>query len=250
MSELDRMIGRGRIALKDDKATLKTVAQAMVSGEAVEAQDSVDFPALPKPVQLDEDTKRALEALPGVFAKVHPEIRRTLSDKEINDLYFERETLRKVTGVLDGRDEAIKEIIRNHLDMDAETKGVAVRKALVDSKTGEVIVEATPRDAHGHYVLATKEQREEVQVPGTDRVFVREYRAPSTTVDVSALLDMYKNDLITKDEYLAMTRQTRVIDEGKVWDFIRKAPERGLEILGRITKRGLPGTNFNVRKVK
>lgn len=251
MSNLEAAIERGRIALKSDDATLGTVAKAMVDADVADAPlapEAQPFPDLPKRVELTDKVRRAMNALPKLFGAVQPELRRTLSDRELNDLYFEREAIRTVTTALSGRDDAIKETVRNHMDADAEERGVAVPKAQVDKKTGEVIVPATPRDSHGHYVLATPEKREEVPIPGTNQMFVREYRRPSVSVDLSALLKMYEDGEITREEFLGMTRETRVLDEGKVWNFVRRYPERGLELLGKITKHGAPGTNFNVRK--
>jgi hypothetical protein len=250
MTEITQMVRRGRLALKDEKATLKSVAQAMVAGEPIEAPATAEFPPLPKKVELTSVVTQAMDNLSGLFSVVHPETRRPLTDKELTTLHLEREAIKIVTGALSGREEAIKEIVRNHMDADAEAKAKAVRRALIDSETGEVIVEATPRDAHGHYVLATAEQREEVQIPGTDKVFVREYRAPSTRADTDALHMKYEDGELSREEYLAFTRNIRVIDEDKVWEFIKKNPERGLEILGSVTKHGLPSTAFNVRKAK
>jgi hypothetical protein len=250
MTELKTMITRGRLALKDDKATLKSVATAMVAGEAVEAPETVQLPPLPTKVELTEADKQAMDGLSMLFCNVVPESRRTLTEQELRTLHLEREAIRIVTGKLTSRDESIKETVRNHMDANAEAKNLAVSRALVDSKTGETIVAATPRDAHGHYVLATKEQREEVRIPGTDRVFTREYRAPSTGVDTEKLLTMYEDGEISREEYLAFTRNIRVIDSDKVWDFVKKNPERGLSILAAVTTHGLPSTAFNVRKVK
>jgi hypothetical protein len=250
MTELKTMITRGRLALKDDKATLKSVAQAMVAGEAVELPETIELPALPKKIELVPAVKQAMDGISTLFCMVVPETRRTLTEQELKTLHLERTAIKLITGALTGREEAIKETVRNHMDEDAIAKGVGVRKALVDSATGEVIVEATPRDVHGHLVTATAQKRDEVQIPGTDQVFVREYRAPQTTVSVEDLFDLVADGKVTKDEYLAMTRQTRVISEDKVWDFVKRNPERGLEILGSITKHGLPSTAFNVRKAK
>jgi hypothetical protein len=250
MTEIAQMIRRGRLALKDDKATLKSVAQAMVAGEAVEVPETVERPPLPRKIELTAAVQQAMDNMSDLFCMVVPESRRTLSDKELRTLHLERTAIKIVTGALSGREEAIKETIRNHMDEDAVAKGIAVSRALVDSATGEMIVEATPRDVHGHYVLATAQQREEAPIPGTDQVFVREYRAPSTHADTDALHLKAEDGEITREEYLAFTRSIRVIDEAKVWEFIKKNPERGLEILGSITKHGLPSTAFNVRKAK
>jgi hypothetical protein len=229
---LDPIIKTGQIALKDPNATLATVAAALVEVMPEVEQLAPAIPQPPKPLVLTDEVLEALKQVPEVFAAVQPEDRRALTETEIAALYMEREMLREVTTVLDGRDESIKEYIRIHLDVEAEAAG----KANGDTKT----------DLHGHYILASKGNPERVPISGSNKKWSREYFSRGGAVDGSRLLGMYEAGEISREDYLAFTRETRVFDEDKALKSIHDDPTR-LTILARLAVPGTEGSSVTVR---
>lgn len=245
---------KGRIALRDG-ASLLDVAKTFLEPEPDHEPGAamVPFPPVPQtPILTDED-KAALVRLPEVFGKVIVEQRRRLEDDEIAALYDEREVVKQVMSVLDGRVEVINENVRTHVDVDHEERGIAVPKDFV--REGKVLTEATPRDAKGHYIFARPQQPTRVRIPGTNMDFSLEYRKGSdsgVTIDSNHLLDLYEAGEITREQYLAVTREVRVFDEKKASAAILR-DETLLEVIAKVTKRvapGKPGTNLQVRKTK
>lgn len=255
-TSIEPVIARGRVALKESGGNIRSVAEAMMEPyhPDVARTETVEFPPVPGPLVLDEETKKALKALPRVFAVVQPEERRPLSDEELAKVYEEREVLGKIVDLLVGRQEDIKTLVRHHMDAEAEAKGIAVPRALVDHETGQVIVEATDRDANGHYVLCAPQNPERCPIPGTNFDFSREYRKGAISVETNLLDTMVEAGEITRDVYLAMTREQRVFDPSKAMDkAVHGEPEVRDGILRAIkamTKVGRPGTSLFVRKRK
>ena len=246
---------RLRVALRDHTMTLTEAAGDLIGPVAPEGPGSevVPFPDVPKtPILTDED-KAALAKLPSVFGKVLVEERRSLAGQEIADLFEERETVRQVMDVLKGRVDVINENVRTHVDVDAEERGVAVPKDYV--RSGRVLAEATPRDAAGHYIFASKGNPTRVNIPGTNQAFSLEYRAGSdggAYIDANHLLDLLEAGEITRDQYLSLTSERRVFDEDKATKAIIKDPSL-LGIIAKITRRSSPtkpGTSLFIRKAK
>lgn len=245
----------GRIALKDG-ASINEVAETLIESAEVAhvpSTTAIPFPDLPKAPEITPEAKRALLDLPKVFGQVVMEAPRTLSDSEIADLARERSVVKQITTLLKGREEAIGEYIRTHVDIDASAAGIGVPKDVI--RSGKVVVEATPRDDAGHYILASKGNPTRVHIEGTNEDFSLEYRAGrSGTVSVSSegLLDLYEAGEITREDYLALTREKRVFDEDKAKAACIKDP-RLLGIIAQVTRRtgaGNPGTSLYVRKAK
>ena len=191
----------------------------------------------------------ALLALPGVFGKVQPDSRRTLTADEVKGLWDERLVLKAIGDLLDSREEDIKTLVRHHLDVDAEESGRAVSKAVIDPETHKVIVEATPRDINGHYVLAAPQQPERLNVPGTDQAFSREFRTGSISVDADLLLRLHEDGDLSREDYLSFTREVRVFDKAKALAAISKNPNL-LGLLAKISRKGLASTSIQARKQK
>lgn len=202
----------------------------------------------PEQIEMTDEAKAALDALPSVFNQVAPDGPRVLTDEELVALYGEQQILRVAMTPLKERDDVIKEIVRHHMDLVAEEANLAVPKDIV--RDGQVIAPASPRDAHGHYVIASKGKPERVRIPETNQAWSREYREGRINFADAAtdLLDLYEAGQISREEYLAFTRETRVFDETKAMDALRKDPERYVPILARIARRGTDGTSLFVRK--
>jgi hypothetical protein len=252
MTEIEPYLAQGRIVLKESGVTLKAVQEAVVEPYVADVArtEEVPFPAPPQPLTITPEVEAAIEALPKVFARVQPETRRALTDAENADVYAEREALRTIIDLLKQRDEDLKVLVRTHMDVDAEERNIAVPKAVVDEATGQVIVEATERDIHGHYVLASKGQPERCRIPGVNKEWSREFRAGTTSVDTTVLTEMGKAGEISRAAFLAMTREVRVFDETKALDSaVHNDDVRDdvLKAIRRMTTTGKPGTALFVR---
>lgn len=252
--QVDVLISQGKIALKEN-GTLAAVQAAMVEPYHADAArtENVPFPAVPAPVVITDEAKKALRRLPDVFAVVQPTERRTLSQEEMEAVHAEREVLKQIVELLAGRDEDLKTIIRHHMDVDAEERGVAVPKAVVDQKTGQVIVEATDRDSKGNYILCGPGNPERVRIPGTNTDWSREYRKGSLTTDPSVIESLLEEGTISRDVYLAMTREQRVFDPNKAMEAAATKPDLRDGVLTAIkamTRVGKPSTSLFVRKAK
>lgn len=243
----------GRIALRDKTKTLREVAADLIGPEVEfeHSSDLVPFPAVPQtPILTDED-KAALAKLPQVFAGVLVDERRALTQDEVKALFVERETVKQVLTVLKGREDVINENVRTHVDVDQERAGVAVPKDVI--RSGKILVEATPRDASGHYIFASKGKPTRVNVPGTNKAFSLEFRSGNdggVTIDANHLLDLLERNEITRDQYLSLTSERRIFDEEKATKAIVKDPTL-LEVITKVTHRVAPtkpGTSLFVRK--
>jgi len=231
-TELSPLIKQGQIALREGASLAAVAAAMLVEMPEVEALAPA-APTVPAPVELTPEVKQALEQMSEVFAAVQPTERRRLSDTEVAALYIERDVVKKVGEVLAGREENIKEYVRNHLDVVAEETG------RTDANT--------PRDGKGHYVVAEKGKPERLPIAGTNQAFSREFRSGKASVDGSRLLDMYEAGEISREDYLAFTREMRVFDEDKALKAINDDPKR-LEILARLAVPANPTTSLFVRK--
>lgn len=244
-------IERGKVALKKGAALTEIAEEVLDPAQSVVVTNEViPFPPVPKPVEITDKQKKALRRLKDVFAVVQPTERRALKDEELAALYEEREVLKVILDLLDGREEDIKTLVRTHMDVIAEETGVAVPKAVVEPQTGKVIVEPSPRDQHGHYVLCVKGTPERCDIPGTDQAWSREFRSAGTTIDGNRLAELYDAEEITREEYLGFTREVRVFDGDKAKKFIEQNPVKGLSLLRRITTRSGVGSSLFVRKAR
>jgi hypothetical protein len=245
-TELELAVKRGKDVLKKTDS-LNKVAEAMAAVDTPLSDESVEFPALPEPRELSSAVRQAMSMLPDCYGAVNPTDRRTLSEDELTDLYREHEYLREAGAAIASRAKDIREIVLTHMDVRAEVENRAVPRSVV--RGGKTIVPATPRDKDGHYLLATPQNPEQVKVPGTGKAYSAEYRNGKVTVNADdMLLALHEADKISRSEYLAFTREVRVLDERGATDFINDSPERGLEILRDITSHVAPGMNLNVRK--
>lgn len=238
--ELELAYKRGNAVLAK-KGSVTEVAEALVTEEPALPLTGRPFPELPRTRKLSTSLQRALEEAIDWYGTTNLTERRELTDSELYDLFAEDETLNTVAKQLDLRIKDLREIVRVHLDVRAEEQGRAVARPHVG-------VEATAREPKGHYLLASPQNAETVEIPGTDKVYSAEFKRGTVTIDADELLRLYDDGEITREEYLAFTRETRVLDENKAGDFINKNPERGMEILKKITRATDPSYSLYLRK--
>jgi hypothetical protein len=213
------------------------------------AEPVVD-PALPTFAEITDETKAAMAILPDVVGVVRPSESRVLTDEEVVALFKEQSAVRTVVSNLADIDENIKEIVRHHIDRKAEEDNRVVRKAVI--RNGEIVSEATPRDQHGHYLLARKGEPEQVVVPGTGMAYSQEYREGAAAIGNATveLLDLYDRGEITREQYLALTKSVRQYDETKAMAAMSADPETYIPIIATITHKPAAGQSLFIRKAK
>lgn len=213
-------------------ADLKTIVAALAEGSPyIEAKRPTNPPA----IKMTDKFREGLRRLPEVFGRVQPEQRRQLTSDELEAAYAEYAVLKDVAGILAEREEAIKVIIRNHMDLLAEARGLAGA--------------GTETDKHGHYVVARKGDPERVAIPNTDLDFSREYRGGSSDLSEERLFELYEAGEVSREDMLALTVERRVLDKNKIMTSVTKRPSL-LKVLAAITERGRPSTSLYVRKTK
>lgn len=238
--ELELAYQRGKVVL-EKKGSVTQVAEALVTEEPELPSTGRPFPDLPKSAALTDAMREELTDVAEFYGRVNLRERRELTDQELLNLYLEDDLLDGVSKRLAERVKALREMIRVHMDVRAEEQGRAVARPHVG-------VEATPRDPKGHYLLATPQNAETVAIPDTEKVYSAEFKRGAVTIDADELLRLYDTGEITRDEYLAFTRATRVLDENKAGEFISSNPERGLEILKKISRAASPSYSLYIRK--
>lgn len=206
----------------------------------------VAFPELPKPPDLTDSAREALDAVPRQFGSFHLTERRALTTAELAKLTAEAQTLSQVVKPLADRLEAIKETVRTHMDVAAETAGLAIPAG--QSRGGVLLREATPRiqggKAAGHYLLAGPATPHKVPVAGFEQEWEQRYTKGKAAPSRAALAALLDEGEITRQEFLAFTRESRQLDTDRIAAFIRKNPARGTAILAAITTRDAPGASL------
>jgi len=229
-----------------DAPLAKLAAQVAVTPEVPLAAEAQPFPELPKHVELTDEARQAMEGLIQFFNSVELNVRRPLTQAEIDKLTAEQLVIALIAGPLGKRHEAIKEIIRVHMDARAEEDGIAVPKDKL-GPDGEVIVAATPRDQNGHYLLGAPKQP--YQVASGDMAWCQDYKNASAPAPSDAELQQaYEAADIERPVYLAITREVRVFDKAKFMLYLRKEPKKALAALRRITRTGSAQSALGLRK--
>lgn len=213
------------------KISLTDVLKALVPDH----NDRLPAPAnVPLPAKITEKQKKALERLTEVYGKVVPTERRALQPTEIEALGHERETLDEIAKMAKARIENIRTTVYNHLDVEVEAED-----ALWVSDA-----EAPLRDDKGFYIRSG-----EVTTPDLDGRFTREEREGSPTVTVEGLQAAKEAGFLSHAEFLACTRQVRLVDENGIIDAIRKNPAV-LRALAQATTPGKKATSHYYRPKK
>lgn len=231
--EATKALERVRTGLAEGKITsLAGIAAAIAPVETTRVP--VDFePGLPP--QISKGEREALVKLPEVFGKVVLDVRRKLTDEEVDQLLDEREVLTTIATMAENRRGSIKDTV--YIGMDA-----AVAEKLAKEKG----VVPPLQDEEGHYLTAERLGGER------DDEFSRELRGgtPSlTSSDLKTLVDD-EDVQFTHEDWLACTVPGgRVFDENKAMVLLRKRPEL-VHALAKVAKPGKTTTALFVRKAK
>jgi hypothetical protein len=225
-----------QLATGTAKVSLADLADAVVP--VTDEPKVPDFPALPKAVELTSDARAALLNVSAVFGQFQLGERRELTADELALITRENKVISDILTPLSDRAGVISEMIRVHMDVEAERQhgkaGTAIRKAarILGGKF------------KGHYLLATKGRPHKVEVNGFENSWEQRYTDGGTDIRPDLLPQLAKDGKITHEEYLALTRSARAWAEDRVARFIEANPERGLEILAAITVRKDPGAQL------
>lgn len=200
----------------------RLTADAAVSDDAVATR--------PTPSIITDEERDALARLPELFGQVCPTAPAPLTTDEADALLAERTLLATVEKLAKTRKDDIRAIVSNALDA-----------VLTESGDAD---DDTPRDTHGWFLVPG-----EVAGASNGR-FVRTVRRGSASVDLDRLRELADDpdcELLDHDDWLALTRQTRVFDEAKAALVLRDKPEL-LRALAEATVPGTASTVINQRK--
>ena len=232
-----------RIALKE--APLEEVAEALLGYMPVSATPNT-FPAVPTPLKADRATRTSFTNLGKIFNRVVPETRRSLFSQELADIGQEYTDLQNVKNLLETRLEQIKEIVRTHQDVEAEQSGIAFPERIV--RNGNVIVEATPRDQHGHYLLSAPQKPVVTEIPESDKQFSNEFRSGRSKTDLTILTADHENGVLDDETYRQITKTVRVVDPEKLRKHVLKTGD--VSLLTRVVVKGHDLSAFCFRNRK
>jgi hypothetical protein len=193
------------------------------------------FPQPPAAKSVTDKLRASLRSVAAAFGGVQPTERRKLEAAEVKSLTDESSIITAITKPLGARLKDIQEIIRMHGDFIAEEQGMANER--ISGGVGE-----------GHWLAATPGSPFEIPVDGYEDAWQQRYVKGGVDTSIRALEALEEAGDITRKEYLAMTAEVRVLDETKMASFIHKNPERGLEILRKISTKGAPSASLYAPK--
>ncbi len=218
-----------------------------------------EFPVvLPSKQPLTEEQLGALRTLPSIYGKVVPVERRDIQPVEVEELYRERKAIDAIQTALEKRKSDIRTTVLNAMDVAFEEEVMAEILAEFEANP-EAFEDNTPleerrrrldevsRDKDGHYVRPVRRE-----IPDSDQCFSWEVSEGSPTITAEGLKDLSEDaevPLFTHEDYLAMTTQTRVFDEGKFIEHLKVRPEL-LSVLPRVTIPGRIMGSLFLRKKK
>jgi hypothetical protein len=202
-----------RKALADTNLSLAGVLTALaLAPEAPVVEQGQPAP----PAPITDDLRKAVAKLPEVFGSVVPNKVRALTPSERVALIEERETIDVILSTLKSRkDEGIRETLANDVDQRIETT------------LPEAELATLAKDETGHYL-----HEQYIPVPDKSVRIAREIRVGSPTISQEKLLEAFEEGKLSREEYLACTREVRVFDETKA----RKAIERNPELLAKLAE--------------
>lgn len=225
-TELERTADARKIIAK---ATSLNDVLGEISRPASVAVDKL--PPVPKHLKMTDEVRLAMSELGMRFGVVQPSTHRQLTRKEVEEITKEREVIDDIVDLLNKRREAISETMRTHMDLKAREAG------LVD--------DTTPRDKWGHYIAELSEEAEGLDGNG---VWVKTPSRGTPYVDAERMEALAADGVLPREDYLAMTRATRVFDQTKAMEYLRKNPIQGLKFMRLITARKMGSVSITYKK--
>lgn len=219
--------GRVRKALSKAKASVSDVLRA-TRPEA--ASVSVAETPIPQDPALDEEAWDAIEKVAGLLAALElPKHRRIMTTPELEAVTRTYEALQTAQKGLDRARNQIKAAAFNHFDAVAAHDGK--------------ITDETKLTKEGWAVLPDKES---AVVEGLRKVMTREVSGGKVTLPLDALRDLVEDGALEQADFLALTKQIRVVDEDRVMTWLRKNADRA-DVLAEATEIGNGSASFWLR---
>ena len=173
---------------------------------AVESPKPVESGPVPKNVTLSPDVVVTLKSLVATLeALTLPSTARELSEVEKEDFTTALIDADDVEKAIAKATEKLKQVFQNHFDARAYADG----RVRPDTRTNK----------EGYFVL---EDKVSAAVPGPAKKVIRSVVDPAPVLTNEGLLELEKRGLISHDEYLKATRQTREVDEAGVLALIKE----------------------------
>ncbi len=189
----------------------------------------------PVPAVLTKDQKTAIDRFASVYGEVNPSEARLLSQAEVDALVDERTVLDTVAKAAEVRKAQIRSIAFSHFDAEIRANRPGGGADLEVDDRGFFLTDA------------------EVASPATGYRLTREIRKGAVSLSPAALEALASDpevDWFTRDDYLAMTRPVRVIDDAAVAIHMRRRPEAVVRALAQVATRGQKVASCNQRKIK
>lgn len=219
--------GRVRKALSTAKASVSDVLRA-VRPEATTV--TLAETPIPQDPSLNEDAWDAIDKVAGLLAALElPKHRRMMTTAELEDVTRTYEALQLAQKGLDRARNEIKAAAFNHFDA----------RAAHDGK----ITEDTQFTKEGWAVLPDKES---AAVEGLRKILVREVSGGKITLPLESLRALVEDEKLSQEDFLALTRQIRVVDEDRVMAWLRKNADRA-DTLAEATEVGKASASFWLR---
>lgn len=189
----------------------------------------------PLPAVLTEKERQALETFHQVFGKVCPTERSAVTEEQLDLLVQERDVLDVIEKMIAKRKEAIRTIVFNHFDTQRDP-------SLDRDEDGNIT--GVEWDKDGFYILP-----ERVSVPSQGKAFTREVSEGTAGLTEAKLRALDEQGVISHEDYLEMTDQTRVVNEAKVLLRFRKNPKL-VAAIGSAIELGRKKASFHIRPIK
>lgn len=219
-----------RKSLLRQGVSVAEVVRSLQLAEREEPQAPVS--KLPVAVVPNEDQHAALENLAAMLAETHwPQSRRALRVSEKPHFLRLLRVTKTLKRLVEGLErQALRPTWFNHFDCMAEHTGIAS--------------EDTPRNGDGWYLLADADNG---IVHGEPTKATRELRRGQATITVEDLQELEKDGEITHQDFLALTKQTRVIDEERFLTTLAQRPHL-LPAIQQATTVAMPTAQLWSRK--
>lgn len=234
-TDLSPAVQGARAALAKGKTSLADVIVAARGAVLAASRKDVEWrPERPVPVlALEESEVQALLDLPKVIEGVRlPTTPRVLEDAEKRDVIRLKDAADAAKKAAEKAILAAKVSFFNHADE------IAVQRGEVD--------DSTPITSEGWYVV---EDKHSGSVAGEGKKPVREVKRGSVSLSAEDLKALVDSGDLEHDDYLALTRQVRVVDESRLAEVLQRKPHL-IEVVDKAVKVGAPQASFTLRANK
>lgn len=209
MTTLSALGANTQVALKEGNSWSDVVRAAMLDANA-DALPAAKTPTA-KAVALTDQEKVALTAFADQLGTVvWPSSRRQLTKPELRKLVELLATTKDLKKLVERVEAGEKIALFNHFDVCAEKD--------TDNPANPAL---SPRHKDGFYI---REDTENGAVPDLPQKVTREVKSASVELSAEKLFDLVLAGEITREKYLSLTKQVRIIDEEAVMREVKQNP--------------------------